>query len=627
MSLEKKINLIIGATVSTVLFLGFWIIISIESKNIERRVKDDTNAVTNIARENTERILENQNNAKHGLQELINGMAKSTPEMTSIPNLARIDVFDINRKLIVTTESKDIPEDVIENIQKVLDKRQTVYEQKELDDYYKLRLYSPIFDAEANMVAVAGVEVITSSKKEQNTSMVKRQLLELISPAVQRNISPIVLSIESSPSNIQKIVDDSIKFSFVQDFVVFDRELNVLGSSKKGSIKLDYNNDGHAQDRKDLVLGVKSEVAYDYTYEDMVPVAVRLLPVTIRNTEGTQVVGIIEGHVKKSAFVDDIHALETRSRIMVLVLISVLVVILAYVLRREVVNPLKRYSEAARKVAEGDLTQNVKVLSEGDEVGQFGAIFNSMVNNLREVDHLKSNFISVAAHQMRTPLSSIKWAIKVLVNKDFGPVNDTQLGLLNNGYSATEKMINIVNDLLNASMIEDRRLDYVLEKNDFLKEANIVLENLRPIAESHGVELLFVNHIGEIAPFIFDKEKISLVLKNILDNAIKYSRKGGKVTLELSFVGDFIEIKVTDTGVGVPEDQKEQLFSKFFRAKNVVLLETEGSGLGLFISKNIIEHHNGTIMVKSEEDKGTTVTITLPLVTDETLENEHEKAE
>lgn len=627
MNLEKKINLIIGATVSAVLFLGFWIIISIESKNIERRVKDDTNAVTNIVRENTERILGDQNIAKYGLQELINGMAKSTPEMTSIPNLARIDIFDINRKLIATTESKDIPEDVVENIQKVLDKRQTVYEQKELDDYYKLRLYSPIFDAEANMVAVAGVEVITSSKKEQNTSMVKRQLLELISPAVQRNISPIVLSIESSPGNIQKIVDDSVKFSFVQDFVVFDKELNVLAGSKKSTTKLNYNNDGHAQDRRDIILGLKSEATYENTYEDRVPVVVRLLPIKIRNTEGMEVAGIIEGHIKKSAFVDDVHALEIRARVMVAVLIVVLVIILAYVLRQEVVAPLKRYSKAAKKVAEGDLTQKVEVLSGSGEVGQFGAIFNSMVNNLREVDHLKSNFISVAAHQMRTPLSSVKWAIKALVNKDFGPLNDTQLELLNNGYSATEKMVNIVNDLLSASMIEDRRFEYILEKNNILTEVNTVLQDLRPIAESRDVELIFVNHIGEIPLFVFDKEKIFIVLQNILDNAIKYSRKGGKVTLEFSSTGDSIEIKVTDTGVGIPEDQKGQLFSKFFRAKNVVLLETEGSGLGLFIVKSIIEHHGGTITIRSEEDKGTTVVVTIPLTTTEALENEYEKAQ
>lgn len=230
----------------------------------------------------------------------------------------------------------------------------------------------------------------------------------------------------------------------------------------------------------------------------------------------------------------------------------------------------------------------------------------------------KSEFISIAAHQLRTPLSGVKWAIRLVVDGDLGLLNAEQRKILQRGYETNEKMITLVNDMLNVARIEDGRFGYKFAKNDIAKTVSLVIDGLRPIAKEKGVILKFEQPTAPIEEFVFDPDKLSLAIQNLTDNAIKYTNAGGQVTVTLSKLDSgMVEFKVSDEGVGVPEPQINQLFSKFFRAKNVIHMQTEGSGLGLFIVKNIITRHGGDIQVKSKEGEGSVFSFTLPL--DETL--------
>jgi len=173
-----------------------------------------------------------------------------------------------------------------------------------------------------------------------------------------------------------------------------------------------------------------------------------------------------------------------------------------------------------------------------------------------------------------------------------------------------------VNDLLNVSRIESGNFGYNFDVNNFTKLLDTLVENTVLSSKEHNINVHLDNRAGTIPEFVFDAEKLLIAFQNIVDNAMKYTLPGGTVTISVDRQGDYLETKVTDTGVGIPKAEISKLFSKFFRATNVIHLQTDGSGLGLFIVKNIIMRHGGQVWVDSVEGKGTTFTIVVPLVAD-----------
>ncbi len=224
----------------------------------------------------------------------------------------------------------------------------------------------------------------------------------------------------------------------------------------------------------------------------------------------------------------------------------------------------------------------------------------------------KSAFISIAAHQLRTPLSGVKWTMKLVMDGDMGPLNPEQLLYLTRGYETAQKMVLLVNDLLNVARIEEGRFGYEFEEADIVGTLLTTLNNAKLSAKTRDIEVEFLDNTGGVKPFLFDAGKISLAVQNLLDNAIKYTNPSGKVFLAIEKEGDYLKVKISDNGVGIPKTQIDRLFSKFFRADNVMHMQTDGSGLGLFIVKNIILRHGGNITVESEEGKGTTFIFTIP---------------
>ncbi len=239
-------------------------------------------------------------------------------------------------------------------------------------------------------------------------------------------------------------------------------------------------------------------------------------------------------------------------------------------------------------------------------------IFHDLTRE-KAIDRMKSEFISIAAHQLRTPLSAIKWVIKMILDEDCGTLNDEQKELLDKGYRSNERIIELVNDLLSVSRIEEGRFGYDFNMCDFQEVIDIVDDNVKNLIKKNNQKLI-ITKPPSLPKVYIDKERILLVLQNLVDNAIKYTPEFGKIEIILEKKGeDFLEVAVKDNGVGVPEEDKVKLFTKFFRATNVMRMQTEGSGLGLFIAKNIVEEHKGRISIESEEGKGTKISFTLPL--------------
>ena len=228
------------------------------------------------------------------------------------------------------------------------------------------------------------------------------------------------------------------------------------------------------------------------------------------------------------------------------------------------------------------------------------------------IEKMKSEFVSIAAHQLRTPLSAIKWTLKMLLDGDLGEVTPEQKDFMEKCYKSNERMINLINDLLDVARIEEGR--YVFRKEYVRLESLLdsVVSSCEPDMEKKKIKLKVKKPQEKLPPVMIDSEKIGLVVQNLIENATKYTHANGEVVLSVIRDKEKIEISVKDSGVGIPSDQQERVFSKFFRAANVMRMETEGSGLGLFIAKNIVEAHGGKIWFESEEGKGSTFYFTIP---------------
>lgn len=233
---------------------------------------------------------------------------------------------------------------------------------------------------------------------------------------------------------------------------------------------------------------------------------------------------------------------------------------------------------------------------------------------VKEADLLKYEFMSVVTHKFRTPLTSIKWITEEL--KSTAPNN--LIDSIRDIQTANERLVELTGFLSNISVSEDTSYEHSFSKVDIGLIINHCLEERLDKAKYKGVRLIY-----KAQPPIFligSEQKIQFVLQTLIDNAISYTASGGKITLEVSyskrlFSAKKVIIRISDTGIGIPRDEAKYIFTKFYRAKNSRKVDTEGMGIGLYLSRNIIERHKGKIDFESEgEGKGTTFIIVLPIL-------------
>ena len=247
-----------------------------------------------------------------------------------------------------------------------------------------------------------------------------------------------------------------------------------------------------------------------------------------------------------------------------------------------------------------------------DEIEEKGfLIIIHDVTKEKLIEKMKTEFVSVAAHQLRTPLSAIKWTIRMILDGDVGEINEEQRELLEQTYISNERMIRLINDLLDVSRIEEGRLLYDQEDARIEDVLDSVIEASQEMLRNKNM-VLEVNK-KETPKVKIDKEKIGVVIQNLLENAIKYTEQGGKIKITLDNDEKNVIFKIEDSGVGIPKSQQDRIFTKFFRAENVTRMETDGTGLGLYTTKNIVQAHKGQIWFESEENKGTTFYFTIPI--------------
>ena len=234
------------------------------------------------------------------------------------------------------------------------------------------------------------------------------------------------------------------------------------------------------------------------------------------------------------------------------------------------------------------------------------------ITHLREVDRLKSDFVSAVSHEFRTPLTSMSMATGLLLEEALGAINEKQKELLEATREDIERLTRLVNNLLDLSRIESGRLELEVVAVDTEQMIMLSAEQFRKQAAEKGVKIAF-DIQGKPGLVDADANKVGLVISNLMGNALRYSDPGGRITLGAVQKGERVHIWVSDTGSGIPKEYQGKIFEKFFQVKREGLVGVGGAGLGLAISKEIVRAHGGRIWVESEEGKGSKFVFTLPV--------------
>jgi two-component system sensor histidine kinase BarA len=325
-------------------------------------------------------------------------------------------------------------------------------------------------------------------------------------------------------------------------------------------------------------------------------------------------------------------------------------IVAAMLLTRRITTPLKSLVSVARRIAGGDLTASVEPTTR-DEVGQLTVVFSQMTEALRErdaqvkqayqeleqlnqtleqrvrqrtselqaaneklkeLDHLKSTFVSVVSHELRTPMTSIKGYVENLLDGLAGALTDKQTRSLERVKHNIDRLTRMINELLDLSKIEAGRLELHLAPIDVVDLVEDVVENYRATARQKSIMLRAVLH-APLPMVRADTDKLHRVLINLVHNAIKFTPEGGEILVEVGTRGaDFVEVTVIDNGNGIPPNELDKIFDKFYWSKSAPV-EARGAGLGLAIAKNLIELHGGSIRVESVLGKGSRFSFTVPV--------------
>lgn len=257
-----------------------------------------------------------------------------------------------------------------------------------------------------------------------------------------------------------------------------------------------------------------------------------------------------------------------------------------------------------------------------EEIERFNETLQQKVNDatrqlqqsnkkLKQLNESKDDFIGMASHQLRTPLTSIKGYVSLVMDGDAGKVTATQRQLLQQAFSSSQKMVNLIADLLNVSRLKTGKFSIERVPTNLAKLISDEISQLREEAKGRGVELEY--HAPANFPVLpLDETKTRQVIMNFLDNAIYYTPSGGHIRVELKELPKSVEFRAIDDGIGVPKHERHHLFTKFYRAKNAQRTRPDGTGLGLYMAQKVVMAQGGSIIFNSEEGKGSTFGFAFP---------------
>ena len=254
-----------------------------------------------------------------------------------------------------------------------------------------------------------------------------------------------------------------------------------------------------------------------------------------------------------------------------------------------------------------ELKQKVEYLE------QARVLIEKQNEELKELDRLKTNFVSLASHQLRTPLSTASWCMEMIFEEDAARMTANQKKYFDKAYGSLKRMVRLLDTFLAVSRIEGKTLQPKMGKVDLAELCRTTADEFRAAIEKKRIA--FSISTSAEFPAAVDHDLMSIVIYNLFSNAVKYTPEEGNISIEISAddaVGGHIQILVKDTGMGIPESEQPRIFTKLFRASNVLREDTDGNGLGLYLSKLILDLFSGSIRFESEEERGTKFFVSVP---------------
>lgn len=329
-------------------------------------------------------------------------------------------------------------------------------------------------------------------------------------------------------------------------------------------------------------------------------------PITDINTK--EVLGVMVASVTTEDIGEKQSDLVKKADVVVLAIAAVIVLV-AFLLADQFVKPVKRMVIAFDRVSQGYMDEELQIRG-FTEIDRVGEATGKMLARLKALDASRQEFVSNVAHELKTPITSMKVLADSLLSQEEVP-NELYKEFMVDIADEIDRESKIITDLLSLMKLDKSAADLNISSIDMNGLLELILKRLRPIAKIRNIELVFESFRQVTAEI--DEVKLTLALSNLVENAIKYNYDDGWVKVSLNADHKYFYVKVSDSGVGIPEDAQDMVFERFYRVDKARSRETGGTGLGLSITKNIILMHNGAIRLFSREKEGTTFTVRVPL--------------
>lgn len=281
---------------------------------------------------------------------------------------------------------------------------------------------------------------------------------------------------------------------------------------------------------------------------------------------------------------------------------------------RRIAVPIQKLLRGTAEVKEGNFAYHIEDVRTGDELEMLAQAFNRMSDGLKQLMELKNEFVFIAAHELRTPVTAIKGFLELVFEDTKGKLDPAVEHSLKRVGEANDRLIQLVNDLLEIARSEAGRITIEVSPQDITEAVREVYVELEPLAKERGIAMHHEVPEGDVPEVLADPGKLKEILVNFVSNAIKYNRDGGSITITHQLEDGILHTSIADTGIGMSGEDLAHLFEKFWRSERREVHEQTGTGLGMFIVKELVERMGGKVWAESEVDKGTTFHFTLPVV-------------
>lgn len=330
------------------------------------------------------------------------------------------------------------------------------------------------------------------------------------------------------------------------------------------------------------------------------------IPISDTNTK--KILGVMTASIPTTNILYEMEEINGKARILIITLI-VFVITAAYFLAGIFVKPLKKITSSFDRVSEGYLQEDISI-GGYSEIEQISEAFHKMLGKIQALDASRQEFVSNVSHELKTPITSMKVLADSLLSQENVP-NELYKEFMVDIAEEIDRESKIISDLLSLVKLEKSSADLNITSVNINELLELILKRLRPIAAKRNIELVLESFRPVTAEV--DEVKLTLALSNLVENAIKYNKDDGWVRVFLNADHKYFYVKVSDSGIGIPENVKDLVFDRFYRVDKARSRETGGTGLGLAITKSIVIMHDGAIKLYSKENEGTTFTVRIPL--------------